>query len=109
MIYHTHPLQATLIKVAGAGLDPYKHLGKTLHQLEHPLYHYHTKCGLDLCGEGGEYETIGMHMATIKPMSLHPVATFSIYHRCRNLFRDIKGTNILLLIANVSFNVSPTF
>ena len=51
-------LDAILVKVAGAGLDPYKHLGKTLSQLLPTLKSYNSKYGLDMCGEGGEYETM---------------------------------------------------
>lgn len=51
-------VHAVLVKVAGAGLDPYKHLGKDLQSLRPTLERLHQKFGLDLCGEGGEYETI---------------------------------------------------
>ena len=51
-------VSAVLVKVAGAGLDPYKHLGKSLDQLLPTLHKLHEKYGLDLCGEGGEYETL---------------------------------------------------
>ena len=51
-------VHAVLVKVAGAGLDPYKHLGKDLESLRPTLELLHQKFGLDLCGEGGEYETI---------------------------------------------------
>lgn len=51
-------IDAILVKVAGAGLDPYKHLGKSLKTLQPGLSSLHYKYGLDLCGEGGEYESI---------------------------------------------------
>eukprot|EP00605_Chrysophyceae_sp_TOSAG23-4_P000893 GSChrysophyteH1.ASY1.ANO1.984.1 assembled CDS len=47
-----------LVKVAGAGLQPQKHLGKSLSELKPQLLHLHNRFGLDLCGEGGEYETL---------------------------------------------------
>jgi diphthine-ammonia ligase len=53
-----HQFEVILVKVAGAGLDPYKHLGKTLSSLKPQLYNLHHKLGLDLCGEGGEYESL---------------------------------------------------
>ncbi len=53
-----HQFEVILVKVAGAGLDPYKHLGKTLSHLKPQLYHLHNKLGLDVCGEGGEYESL---------------------------------------------------
>ena len=51
-------VEALLVKVAGAGLEPYKHLNKTLSQLYPALQRLHERFGLDLCGEGGEYETL---------------------------------------------------
>lgn len=50
---------AVLVKVAGAGLEPSKHLGKDLGSLRPTLQRLHERFGLDLCGEGGEYETLG--------------------------------------------------
>lgn len=51
-------VHAILVKVAGAGLEPHKHLGKSLMELSNTLYKLHQKYGLDVCGEGGEYETL---------------------------------------------------
>lgn len=51
-------IDAILVKVAGAGLDPYKHLGKSLRSLHPTLISLHHKYGLDVCGEGGEYESL---------------------------------------------------
>lgn len=51
-------IHAVLVKVAGAGLDPRKHLGNDLASIYPTLLRLHTKYGLDLCGEGGEYETL---------------------------------------------------
>jgi diphthine-ammonia ligase len=50
--------RAVLVKVAGAGLVPAKHLGQELGSLKPTLLRLHEKYGLDLCGEGGEYETL---------------------------------------------------
>lgn len=50
-------VDAILVKVAGVGLDPYKHLGKKLSQMRTLLGTLHGKYGLDICGEGGEYES----------------------------------------------------
>jgi diphthine-ammonia ligase len=46
-------MEAVLVKVAGAGLDPIKHLGKTLNYLKPTLTRLHLSYGLDVCGEGG--------------------------------------------------------
>ena len=51
-------VDAVLVKVAGAGLEPHKHLGKSLGAMRGTLEALHAKFGLDLCGEGGEYETL---------------------------------------------------
>ena len=45
-------LNAVLVKVAGAGLIPHKHLGKSLEELNLELRRLNQKYGLDLCGEG---------------------------------------------------------
>eukprot|EP01039_Chlorochromonas_danica_P001141 gene1141-1246_t len=47
-----------LVKVAGAGLIPEKHLGKHIADLLPALQRLHEKFGLDMCGEGGEYESL---------------------------------------------------
>jgi diphthine-ammonia ligase len=49
-------LHAVLIKVAAMGLDT-KHLGKTLAQMEPHLHAMHRMYELNVCGEGGEYES----------------------------------------------------
>ena len=59
-------VHAVLVKVAGAGLDPYKHLGMDLQSLRPTLYRLNQKFGLDLCGEGGEYETIVLDCPAFK-------------------------------------------
>eukprot|EP01035_Chromulina_nebulosa_P029159 gene29159-38622_t len=51
-------VDAILVKVAGAGLLPAKHLGKSLRDMRPSLSIFHTKYGLDVCGEGGEYESL---------------------------------------------------
>jgi diphthine-ammonia ligase len=55
-------IDAVLVKVAGAGLEPYKHLGKSLSALRPVLHQLHKRYGLDLCGEGGEYESLVLDM-----------------------------------------------
>ena len=50
-------LVAVLVKVSGAGLVPEKHLNKDLGSLLSTLEVLNRKYGLDLCGEGGEYES----------------------------------------------------
>lgn len=50
-------LSAILIKVASMGLHPKKHLGKTLKDLYSQLLAMNEEFQLNVCGEGGEYET----------------------------------------------------
>ncbi|XP_068608291.1 diphthine--ammonia ligase [Brachionichthys hirsutus] len=50
-------LRAILIKVAAFGLDPKKHLGKSLADMEPYLKQLSRQYGVHACGEGGEYET----------------------------------------------------
>ena len=51
-------IHAILVKVAALGLDPHKHLGKSLANLEPYLISLADKFGCNVCGEGGEYESL---------------------------------------------------
>ncbi|CAM9901141.1 unnamed protein product, partial [Ectocarpus fasciculatus] len=51
-------LDAVLVKVASFGLEPSKHLGRSLARLRPFFETLHTRCGFHVCGEGGEYETL---------------------------------------------------
>ncbi|XP_047622735.1 diphthine--ammonia ligase [Phacochoerus africanus] len=59
-------IQAIIIKVAALGLDPDKHLGKTLDQMEPYLLELYKKYGVHVCGEGGEYETFTLDCPLFK-------------------------------------------
>ncbi|XP_032479352.1 diphthine--ammonia ligase isoform X5 [Phocoena sinus] len=59
-------VQAIIIKVAALGLDPDKHLGKTLDQMEPYLLELSKKYGVHVCGEGGEYETFTLDCPLFK-------------------------------------------
>ncbi|KAK9498262.1 hypothetical protein O3M35_002940 [Rhynocoris fuscipes] len=50
-------IDAIVIKVAALGLDPAKHLGLKISELQPHLISMNEKYGLNICGEGGEYET----------------------------------------------------
>ncbi|KAK2188633.1 hypothetical protein NP493_126g02017 [Ridgeia piscesae] len=50
-------LQAIIVKVAALGLNPKKHLGCSLAEMLPHMVHMQEKYGLNICGEGGEYET----------------------------------------------------
>ncbi|AOW07181.1 hypothetical protein B0I72DRAFT_134279 [Yarrowia lipolytica] len=51
-------LDARIIKVAGMGLKPQTHIGKSLADIQQELLLLHERFGLHPCGEGGEYETL---------------------------------------------------
>ncbi|KRT83502.1 hypothetical protein AMK59_3151, partial [Oryctes borbonicus] len=51
-------IDAIIIKVAALGLEPSRHLGRSLRLVEPHLLAMHEKYGLNICGEGGEYETL---------------------------------------------------
>lgn len=51
-------IDAIIIKVAALGLEPSRHLGRSLRLVEPHLQSMHEKYGLNICGEGGEYETL---------------------------------------------------
>ncbi|XP_071665464.1 diphthine--ammonia ligase isoform X13 [Patagioenas fasciata] len=59
-------IQAIIIKVAALGLDPDKHLGKSLDQMEPYLLELSKKYGVHVCGEGGEYETFTLDCPLFK-------------------------------------------
>ncbi|XP_075233118.1 uncharacterized protein LOC142331244 isoform X2 [Lycorma delicatula] len=50
-------IDAVIIKVAALGLDPVKHLGLRISEIQPHLVKMNEKYGLNVCGEGGEYET----------------------------------------------------
>lgn len=59
-------LHAILIKVACVGLDPEKHLGKSLAEMQPYLKQLSKKYGVHICGEGGEYETFTLDCPLFK-------------------------------------------
>ncbi|XP_026195846.1 diphthine--ammonia ligase [Anabas testudineus] len=59
-------LHAIIIKVAAFGLDPEKHLGKPLADMEPYLKQLSQKYGVHICGEGGEYETFTLDCPLFK-------------------------------------------
>jgi diphthine-ammonia ligase len=51
-------VNAILVKVAALGLDPHRHLGRPLPFMRAPLHSLRDRFGCNVCGEGGEYETL---------------------------------------------------
>lgn len=58
-------VDAIVIKVATLGLET-KHLGRSLSSLQPHLLAMHEKYGLNVCGEGGEYETLTLDCPLFK-------------------------------------------
>nr|ACO15705.1 ATP-binding domain-containing protein 4 [Caligus clemensi] len=58
-------IEATVIKVATLGLDQ-SHLGKTIAELQPHLTKMAEKYGINVCGEGGEYETFTLDCPMFK-------------------------------------------
>ncbi|KAK4581441.1 hypothetical protein RGQ29_024901 [Quercus rubra] len=54
----TNGIVAITVKVAALGLDPTKHLGKDIGFLKSYLHKLKEMYGINVCGEGGEYETL---------------------------------------------------
>jgi len=50
-------IDAVLVKTAAVGLEPEKHLGKSLRALRGHFQRLHELYDFHICGEGGEYET----------------------------------------------------
>lgn len=59
-------IEAILIKVACMGLEPEKHLGKSIAQMQSYLYELEAKFGCNICGEGGEYESLTLDCPLFK-------------------------------------------
>jgi diphthine-ammonia ligase len=54
-------VDAILIKVASSGLLPRRHLLKSLRDMESAFTSLAQSDGLNVCGEGGEYESLVLH------------------------------------------------
>ncbi|XP_074598331.1 diphthine--ammonia ligase [Brevipalpus obovatus] len=59
-------IEAIIIKVAAMGLNPHDHLGKTLAEMYPILLELNQKYGINVCGEGGEYETLTLDCPLFK-------------------------------------------
>ncbi|KAK2142335.1 hypothetical protein LSH36_969g00011 [Paralvinella palmiformis] len=59
-------VKAIIIKVAALGLDPDKHLGLTLEEIYPHMIKMQRQYGLNVCGEGGEYETFTLDCPLFK-------------------------------------------
>lgn len=60
-------IEAVLVKVAALGLCPQKHLGVSLRQVQPYLVELRDRFGSNICGEGGEYETLTLDCPQVLP------------------------------------------
>lgn len=51
-------VEAIIVKTASMGLEPSRHLGRTIDELQGEFERLNDKFGFHECGEGGEYETL---------------------------------------------------
>lgn len=52
--------------MASLGLTPERHLGKSIKELQGHLVKMQEKYGVNVCGEGGEYETFTLDCPLFK-------------------------------------------
>eukprot|EP00002_Diphylleia_rotans_P022043 TRINITY_DN4311_c0_g1_i1.p1 TRINITY_DN4311_c0_g1~~TRINITY_DN4311_c0_g1_i1.p1 ORF type:complete len:229 (-),score=52.80 TRINITY_DN4311_c0_g1_i1:30-716(-) len=71
-------MHAILIKVAAIGLQPEKHVGKSIQQLYSLLLALEKKYGINVCGEGGEYESLVLDCPLFKKKIVMYVFTHSL-------------------------------
>nr|DAD19992.1 TPA_asm: hypothetical protein HUJ06_021455 [Nelumbo nucifera] len=62
----TRGIVAITVKVAAMGLTPENHLGKEISYLQPQLHHLKELYGINVCGEGGEYETLTLDCPLFK-------------------------------------------
>ncbi|OXA60865.1 Diphthine--ammonia ligase [Folsomia candida] len=59
-------VNAIIIKTASLGLDPDVHLGQSISEMQTHLLESKGKYGINVCGEGGEYETFTLDCPLFK-------------------------------------------
>lgn len=59
-------IDAVIVKIGSLGLSPDKHLAKHLSEVEKDLLRLGGECGLNVCGEGGEFETLTLDAPIFK-------------------------------------------
>ncbi|KAJ8331022.1 hypothetical protein O5D80_001032 [Batrachochytrium dendrobatidis] len=71
-------VEAVLVKVAAAGLSE-NHLGKSLAQMYPVLMKLNERYGINVCGEGGEYETLTLDCPLFKKKLLIQESTIHVH------------------------------
>ncbi len=91
-------LHAILIKTAVIGLGPID-LGKSLIEMRDKLFKLSQKYQINVCGEGGEFESLTLDCPLFKNKKLKILETDTIVHRCDDLapvvFLKIKRIEII--------------
>ncbi|KAM4899030.1 diphthine--ammonia ligase isoform 5-T5 [Sylvia borin] len=100
-------VQAIIIKVAAFGLDPDKHLGKTLGEMEPILLELSEKYGVHVCGEGGEYETFTLDCPLFKKKIV--VDSAKVVMHSADAFAPVAYLHFLKLHLENKANSSGTF
>uniref|UniRef100_A0A8C3XHI1 Diphthine--ammonia ligase n=1 Tax=Cyanoderma ruficeps TaxID=181631 RepID=A0A8C3XHI1_9PASS len=100
-------VQAIIIKVAAFGLDPDKHLGKTLGEMEPILLELSEKYGVHVCGEGGEYETFTLDCPLFKKKIV--VDSAKVVMHSPDAFAPVGYLRFLKLHLENKEESSPTF
>lgn len=85
-------LTAMLIKVACMGLDK-RHVGKTLGQLQPYLLRIKDEYGVNVCGEGGEYETFVLDAPIFKKRIV--IDEFKLVEHSKDYFAPVIYMHIL--------------
>jgi diphthine-ammonia ligase len=61
-----YKMKSILVKTASMGLYPNKYLGKTIEEMEGVFKILNKSSFLNICGEGGEYETLTLNCPIFK-------------------------------------------
>ena len=80
-------INAILVKVAVLGLEP-KHLAKSIGEMLPILEELNTKYGINVCGEGGEYETITLDCPLFKKKIILLVFDIKSNHNLIKIFNS---------------------
>ena len=73
-------VHAVLIKVAVGGLDA-RHLGQSIEQMQSTLLPLHQSMGINVCGEGGEYESLTLDCPLFKKERIELGQVKKVVHR----------------------------
>jgi hypothetical protein len=103
-------IHAVLVKVAAMGLNPHKHLGQDLATLQPHFTLLARLYGSNICGEGGEYEslTLDSPLFKVRDHVISPIYKLSVYSR-NFVSNSGDGVTVRVLLARgrMGFRVYP--